>query len=55
MFGLILDKKGKGVHEEACPKIPSLGLKSWQQLLLSQLYVFDTGYIDPMLWALAQR
>lgn len=54
MFSLILDKKGKGVHEEACPKIPSLGLKSWQQLLLSQLYVFDTGYIDPTLWALAQ-
>lgn len=47
-------QKVEGVHEEACPKIPSLGSKSWQKLLLSQLYVFDTGYIDPTLWALAQ-
>ena len=51
---LIFDEKGKGVHEEICPEIPSLDLKSWQQFFLSQLYVFDVSYTDPMLQALPQ-
>lgn len=45
---LIFNEKGKGMHEEICPEIPSLDWKSWQLFFLSQLYMFNISDTDSL-------